>query len=352
MPITRVVARGWTVALAVAFALEPLGAFQTTTVSDLSRLEIMTGVDVMVCGNVAGVRTDPKGSLLLDLDRPAPQQTGTFRIPKPAAFGADFDRRVLDVRVCVNGTVEQFGGRAAVKVTDLESLWSDTVAIKRPAGFAEGVRDMVTTQGVTGPHLIGAPVRVRYPDAATRAKRTGLVDAEIIIRADGSVGQVRVSKSADVLWGLDDAALQAARSLRFQPAVADGQAVDVVTRFRVTFVTGKDPSVAVFEGFGLRPAPEGAVEEARVTGLQVVTSVKPKYTPDAMRALIQGSVQLEAVVQRDGTVRVVRVVRSLDPFGLDVAAIRCAEEWRFQPGQIAGQPVDTRITMVLEFRLH
>ena len=48
MPITRVVARGWTVALAVAFALEPLGAFQTTTVSDLSRLEIMTGVDVMV----------------------------------------------------------------------------------------------------------------------------------------------------------------------------------------------------------------------------------------------------------------------------------------------------------------
>jgi protein TonB len=76
------------------------------------------------------------------------------------------------------------------------------------------------------------------------------------------------------------------------------------------------------------------------------------YTSDAMRAKVQGSVLIEAVVAADGSVRDVRVVRSLDPtFGLDEEAIKAARQWRFKPGTRLGQPVPVLITIELTFNL-
>ena len=45
---------------------------------------------------------------------------------------------------------------------------------------------------------------------------------------------------------------------------------------------------------------------------EVRLEVKPKYTPDAMRAKLQGQVELEIVVLENGTVGDVRVTKSLD----------------------------------------
>ena len=83
----------------------------------------------------------------------------------------------------------------------------------------------------------------------------------------------------------------------------------------------------------------------------VLREVKPRYNAEAMRLRIQGSVILEAVVQRDGTLRDIRVVRSLDPSGLDQEAVLAAEQWRFSPGRVAGEPVDVLVTIVLDFRI-
>lgn len=80
---------------------------------------------------------------------------------------------------------------------------------------------------------------------------------------------------------------------------------------------------------------------------------KPKYTPDGMRAKIQGVVELEIVVNADGTVGSVRVTKSLDrASGLDDAAIEAAKHWKFIPGTKDGKPVATKVPMLLEFRLH
>jgi len=85
----------------------------------------------------------------------------------------------------------------------------------------------------------------------------------------------------------------------------------------------------------------------------VVREVKPKYTPDAMRAKLQGAVELEIVVKEDGTVGEVRVTKSLDrASGLDDAAMEAAKKWLFSPGLKDGKPVATRVGLVLEFRLH
>jgi len=81
---------------------------------------------------------------------------------------------------------------------------------------------------------------------------------------------------------------------------------------------------------------------------------QPKYTSDAMRAKIQGVVELEAVVLENGTVGEVRVMKSLDKmFGLDQEAIAAAKRWLFRPGtDPTGKPVATIVTLILEFRLH
>lgn len=84
----------------------------------------------------------------------------------------------------------------------------------------------------------------------------------------------------------------------------------------------------------------------------VVKEVKPQYTPQAMKARIQGTVWLECVVNESGDVSDVTVTRSLDKeYGLDEAAIAAARQWKFKPGQKDGKPVAVRITLELTFTL-
>ena len=85
---------------------------------------------------------------------------------------------------------------------------------------------------------------------------------------------------------------------------------------------------------------------------RVLREVKPQYTSDAMRAKVQGTVLLECIVQTDGSVGDVHVVRSLDStFGLDQEAIKAAKQWRFAPGTRLGEPVPVLVTIELTFTL-
>jgi len=84
----------------------------------------------------------------------------------------------------------------------------------------------------------------------------------------------------------------------------------------------------------------------------VIRLVEPQYTPEAMRARIQGVVELEAVVGTDGVITQVRVARSLDrTFGLDEVAIRTARQWLFRPGTLQGKPVPVLVTIEMRFNL-
>jgi periplasmic protein TonB len=89
-----------------------------------------------------------------------------------------------------------------------------------------------------------------------------------------------------------------------------------------------------------------------VAGPRAVYLAKPRYTSDAMRARLQGSVLVECVVQISGVCTNARVLRSLDPvFGLDQEAVKAAGEWRFLPGTRLGQPVPVIVTIELDFVL-
>ena len=87
-----------------------------------------------------------------------------------------------------------------------------------------------------------------------------------------------------------------------------------------------------------------------VTPPRVVEGPKPHFLADAMRANVQGSLKMEAVVQTDGTVGEVRVVRSLDKeFGLDDEAVKTLKRWRFEPGKKDGVAVPVLVEVEMTF---
>lgn len=93
-------------------------------------------------------------------------------------------------------------------------------------------------------------------------------------------------------------------------------------------------------------------KEDGVTQPKVVKEVKPSYTAAAVKAKIQGSIGLEAVVLESGTVGDVTVVRSLDTeHGLDDEAVKALKQWQFEPGRKDGKAVRVRVEVEMTFSL-
>lgn len=76
----------------------------------------------------------------------------------------------------------------------------------------------------------------------------------------------------------------------------------------------------------------------------------PIYSEDARKAQYEGTVVLEAIVHRDGSVEILRVIRGLG-LGLDENAMDALREWRFRPATRQGVPVDVAVNIEVNFRL-
>lgn len=82
----------------------------------------------------------------------------------------------------------------------------------------------------------------------------------------------------------------------------------------------------------------------------IVHEVKAAYTDEARRRNIVGEVLLEVVIQRDGTVGEVRMLRGLG-YGLDDQAVRAVKQWRFRPATLRDVPVDVLVEVAVEFNM-
>ncbi len=88
--------------------------------------------------------------------------------------------------------------------------------------------------GVVGPRLINE-TKPAYTADAMRAKIQGLVRLEAVVLTDGSVGRVRIIRSLDTTFGLDDQAIAAVKQWRFVPGTRAGRAVRVLVNIELTF---------------------------------------------------------------------------------------------------------------------
>jgi len=60
-----------------------------------------------------------------------------------------------------------------------------------------------------------------------KAKLDGLIRVEAIVRPDGTVSDVKLVKSVDSKYGMNEEAIAAARQWVFKPATTDGKSVAV-----------------------------------------------------------------------------------------------------------------------------
>lgn len=124
--------------------------------------------------------------------------------------------------------------------------------------------------------------------------------------------------------------------------------------------TGRGTGSGEGTGSGVGPGEGGGTGGGRyrpgslVTNPEVLFEKKPAYTAEAMRAKIQGEVEIEGVVMPDGTLTDLRIVRSLDKtYGLDQKAIEAVKQWKFKPGRLksTGEAVPIIVTIALTFTL-
>ena len=113
------------------------------------------------------------------------------------------------------------------------------------------------------------------------------------------------------------------------------------------------------EPFGIAPPPPAPRPPAplppmRVGGVvrapQKVHHVAPSYPPIAQAARISGIVIVEALIAEDGSVRDVKVLKSV-PL-LDAAATEAVRQWRFTPTLLNGVPVQVIMSVTVSFTLN
>jgi protein TonB len=88
--------------------------------------------------------------------------------------------------------------------------------------------------GVMSPRLL-REVKPNYTADAMRAKIQGVVWLEAVVLQDGSVGQVRVTRSLDPTFGLDQEAERTVKKWLFAPGTRLGQPVPVLIEIEMSF---------------------------------------------------------------------------------------------------------------------
>ena len=81
----------------------------------------------------------------------------------------------------------------------------------------------------------------------------------------------------------------------------------------------------------------------------LIHQVKPMYPPLARQARIQGTVVLQALISKDGTITNLHVV-SGHPM-LAPAAVDAVKQWRYKPYFLNGEPVEVETQITVNFTL-
>jgi TonB family protein len=89
------------------------------------------------------------------------------------------------------------------------------------------------------------------------------------------------------------------------------------------------------------PAPvfrPGGTGANLVSAPHILSKVEPKYSEEARKKKLQGSIQLSLIVDATGMPTQIAVLRPLG-MGLDENAVEAVSQWRFAPGTKNGAPV-------------
>lgn len=112
--------------------------------------------------------------------------------------------------------------------------------------------------------------------------------------------------------------------------------------------TGKGRGVPDGQDEPLDATTPGLVPPSLIPGSRAL----PEYPDIGRRAGLQGTVILLVVVEADGRIGTIEVIRSPDQrWGFDLAAINAVKRWRYRPALMNERPVAAYIQVMVEFSL-
>jgi protein TonB len=100
---------------------------------------------------------------------------------------------------------------------------------------------------------------------------------------------------------------------------------------------------------GKAGGPGGGMFDGDLMPLQ---RIPPQYPRDAARAGITGWVQLEVVVNADGSVRTARVLDAKPKGMFEASAIQAVLRWKFKPKVVDGKPVEQKGSQKIDFSIN
>ena len=105
----------------------------------------------------------------------------------------------------------------------------------------------------------------------------------------------------------------------------------------------------------LPPPPEDVVPTTVFAGVdidepKIIHKVEPRYTQPAIKGRVEGAVILELIIDTEGRVASVKVLRGL-PLGLTKNAVDAVEQWQFEPSTYNKRPVSVRYILTVHFNL-
>ncbi|MCI0387585.1 MAG: M56 family metallopeptidase [Acidobacteria bacterium] len=175
--------------------------------------------------------------------------------------------------------------------------------------------------------------KAKYTQEARDNAIQGVVILNVVFGADAQIRDIELVRGLPD--GLNESAIEAAKKIRFEPAMKDGQPVSVRGSLEYSFNLYNDP---------IR---------------QMDRSIKPtityremaQYTEEARDNNVEGTVVLSVVFRVDGLISDVRVIRGLS-HGLTEKALEAARKTRFEPAIKDGQPVNVRGNLEFHFKLY
>ena len=230
---------------------------------------------------------------------------------------------------------------------------------------------------------------IKYPETAEKNGIQGRVICTFVVENDGSVSDVQILRSVDD--ALDKEAVRVIQAMpTWVPGKQNGEPVFVKFTLPITFkldtpksqphmvklvdvvvpdttpvsttkvfdVVEQMPQFGSYTYKKFIPDPQDPQKGTYVTktesgtaGLLAFLNRNVKYPVKAEENGIQGRVLCSFVVERDGSITEVKVIRSVDP-SLDKEAVRVIQSMpNWIPGMQKGQPVRVKFTLPVTFRL-
>jgi TonB family protein len=206
---------------------------------------------------------------------------------------------------------------------------------------------------------------LKYPSKARENNIEGRVILSFVVDTDGSIEDIKVLRGIGA--GADEEAVRiVAQSPKWKPVLKDGVPAKAAYTMPITFsLTGKlpqnprvnqnvtipnrsltEPAVLDFASVEVLPEPP-----AGMAGWGKYLSANLKYPEQAKKDKVTGRVILSFVVEKDGKLNDIQVLRGIGS-GLDEEAVRVLKSSpNWKPGILNGRPVRVAYTMPIFFQL-